>query len=174
MLEGQFIEFSKDRPICLNPFSSFDISNQDAVEDSLAMLKTVIQMMAAPIDGVNDKGAALLQLATDSAFKQYGNKTNITNIAEFLLNNDDSLSQDLGKMLYPYTINGVYGKYFNGQSNVNLDKQLVVIELEELKEKKDLKSVVVQMMVINITSKMFLGDRKTLFNIVFDEESSTK
>lgn len=169
MLEGQFIEFSKDRPICLNPFSSFDINNQDAVEDSLAMLKTVIQMMAAPIDGVNDKGAALLQLATDSAFKQYGNKTNITHIAEFLLNNDDTLSQDLGKMLYPYTTNGVYGKYFNGQSNVNLDKQLVVIELEELKEKKDLQSVVVQMMVINITSKMFLGDRKTPFNIVFDE-----
>ena len=72
-------------------------------------------------------------------------------------------------MLYPYTSNGVYGKYFNGEANVNLDNHLIVIELEELKEKKELQAVVVQMMVINITNKMFLGDRKTPFNIVFDE-----
>jgi len=48
MLGGQFIEFSKNINICLNPFSSLDPENQEAVEDTLAMLKSVIQMMAAP------------------------------------------------------------------------------------------------------------------------------
>ncbi len=42
----------------------------------------------------------------------------------------------------------------------------IVSHLDELIH---LQSVVVQMMVINITNKMFLGDRKTPFNIVFDE-----
>ncbi len=46
---------------------------------------------------------------------------------------------------------------------------MIVIELEELKERKDLQAVVVQMMIINITNQMFLGDRQTPFNIVFDE-----
>ena len=169
MLDGQFIEFSKNINICLNPFSSLDSENQEAVEDTLAMLKSVIQMMAAPTRGVDDKGAALLEQATNEAFKQHKNKTTITDIANLLLSTDDDQAKDLGQMLYPYTTAGVYGKYFNGESNVNLDSNLIVIELEELKEKKDLQSVVVQMMVINITNKMFLGDRKTPFNIVFDE-----
>jgi conjugal transfer ATP-binding protein TraC len=155
--------------LCLNPFSSLDVDNQEAVEDTLAMLKSVIQMMAAPINGVNDKGAALLEQATNEAFRKNGNKTTITDIANYLLSLKDQQANDLGQMLYPYTVSGVHGKYFNGESNVNLDNNLIVIELEELKEKKDLQSVVVQMMVINITNKMFLGDRKTPFNIVFDE-----
>lgn len=169
MLGGQFIQFSSNADICMNPFSNLDIDNQEAIEDTLAMLKSVIQMMAAPINGVNDKGAALLEQATNEAFKQYKNETTITDIANYLLSLDDDQAQDLGKMLYPYTQAGVYGKYFNRKSNVNLDNNIVVIELEELKEKKELQSVVVQMMVINITNKMFLGDRKTPFNIVFDE-----
>lgn len=169
MLGGQFLEFSSSTDICLNPFSSIDINNPEAVEDTLAMLKSVIQMMSAPINGVDDKGAALLEQATNEAFKQHLNKTTITDIANYLLALDDEQANDLGQMLYPYTSNGVYGKYFNGEANVNLDNHLIVIELEELKEKKELQAVVVQMMVINITNKMFLGDRKTPFNIVFDE-----
>src|SRR3989338_3344477 len=41
--------------------------------------------------------------------------------------------------------------------------------LIRIKEHKDLQAVVVQMMIINITNQMFLGDRKPPFNIVFDE-----
>ncbi len=163
MLGGQFLEFSSTTDICLNPFSSIDVNNPEAIEDTLAMLKSVIQMMSAPINGVDDKGAALLEQATNEAFKKHLNKTTITDIAEYLLALDDTLANDLGQMLYPYTSNGVYGKYFNGDANVNLDNHLVVVELEELKEKKELQAVVVQMMVINITNKMFLGDRKTPF-----------
>lgn len=169
MLGGQFIEFSQNINICLNPFSNLDVNNREAVEDTLAMLKSVIQIMAAPMRGVDDKGAALLEEATNEAFKQSGTSTTITDISNYLLNQNDIQANDLGHMLYPYTSSGVYGKYFNGTSNVNFDNDLIVIELEELKEKKDLQSVVVQMMVINITNKMFLGDRKTPFNIVFDE-----
>lgn len=169
MLEGQFIQFSSEIHICMNPFSSLDTSNKEAVDDTLAMLKSVLQMMAAPINGVNDKGASLLEQATNESFKRLGNETTISDISDYLLSLNDSQARDLGQMLYPYTKDGVYGKYFNGVSNVNLDNNLVVIELEELKEKKELQSVIVQMMVINITNQMFLGDRKTPFNIVFDE-----
>jgi conjugal transfer ATP-binding protein TraC len=169
MLGGQFIEFSQKKDICLNPFSTLDLSDGEAVEDALAMLKTVIRLMAAPINGVGDKGAALLEQATGEAFGANGNATTVTDIAERLLAMDDILANDLGHMLYPYTKKGSYGKYFNGKANVDLNNPLMVIELEELKERKDLQAVVVQMMIINITNKMFLGDRKTPFSIVFDE-----
>ena len=169
MLGGQFVEFSINKEACLNPFSGIDPTNEEAASDALTMLKSVLQLMAAPIKGVDDKGAALLEQAMNESFKEHGSETGITHIADFLKNRNDQQANDLGEMLYGYTDQGSYGKYFNGKANISLDNNLVVIELEELKERKDLQSVVVQMMVINITNKMFMGDRKTPFNIVFDE-----
>eukprot|EP01037_Dinobryon_pediforme_P013635 gene13635-13750_t len=150
LLEGQFIEFKPKTSLCLNPFSTISPHDEEAAQDALAMLKSVIMLMAAPTQGVDD-------LCT------------ITHIADWLLGHSHKKAQDLGTMLSPYTRHGVYGRFFNGPATVNLDNPLVVVELEELKERQDLQAVVVQMMIINITNRMFLGDRKTPFHIVFDE-----
>lgn len=169
LLEGQFIEFKPKTPLCLNPFSSIPIDDQEVAEDALAMLKPVLLLMAAPTQGVDDMGVAIMEQAMREVWKENGNKATVTHIAKWLLAQKDSRAKDLGTMLYPYTDQGLYGRYFNGPATVDLNNSLVVIELEELKERKDLQSVIVQMMIINITNRMFLGDRKTPFNIVFDE-----
>lgn len=169
LLGGQFIEFKTKTPLCLNPFSTLPINDNDAAQDALSMLKPVLMLMAAPTRGVDDMEAALLEQAMLETWKCHKNNSTITDIAQYLLKHEDKKAQDLGTMLFPYTEQGVYGKFFNGPSTVNLENVLVVIELEELKERKDLQSVIVQMMIINITNRMFLGDRETPFNIVFDE-----
>ena len=169
LLEGQFIEFSPNTNLCLNPFTTIPTDNDEVASDALAMLKSVLILMAAPSHGVDDKGAALLEQAMLETWEKYKNASTISNIADWLTSHSDPKANDLGQMLYPYTASGTYGRYFNGPSTVNLDNALIVIELEELKERKDLQAVVVQMMIINITNQMFLGDRQTPFNIVFDE-----
>jgi conjugal transfer ATP-binding protein TraC len=169
LLNGQFIEFSPHISLCLNPFTTIPTHNEEAASDALAMLKSVLILMAAPNHGVDDKGAALLEQAMLETWQTYKNDSTISQIADWLTSHSDPKANDLGQMLYPYTSSGTYGRYFNGPSTVNLDNALIVIELEELKERKDLQAVVVQMMIINITNQMFLGDRKTPFAIVFDE-----
>lgn len=169
LLGGQFIEFKTKTPLCLNPFSTLPINDNDAAQDGLSMLKPVLMLMAAPTRGVDDMEAALLEQAMLETWKNHKNNSTISDIAKYLLSQEDKKAQDLGTMLFPYTEQGVYGKFFNGPSTVNLENVLVVIEMEELKERKDLQSVIVQMMIINITNRMFLGDRETPFNIVFDE-----
>lgn len=169
LLGGQFIEFKTKGDICLNPFSTLPVDDLDAAQDGLSMLKSVLMLMAAPTKGVDDMEAALLEQAMLETWKILKNQTTISDIAQFLLKHEDKKAQDLGTMLFPYTRDGVYGKFFNSPATVNLENTLVVIELEELKERKDLQAVVVQMMIINITNKMFLGDRQTPFHIVFDE-----
>ena len=169
LLKGQFIEFSSHTNLCLNPFTTIPTDNDEVANDSLAMLKSVLVLMAAPSHGVDDKGAALLEQAMLETWATYKNQATISDIADWLNNHHDPKANDLGQMLYPYTKSGTYGRYFNGPSTVNLNNPLIVIELEELKERKDLQAVVVQMMIINITNQMFLGDRQTPFSIVFDE-----
>ncbi len=169
LLEGQFIEFKANSALCLNPFSSIPIHNEEVAHDALAMLKPVLTLMAAPTRGVDDMEAALLEQAMLETWKNHKQNSTMSDIAALLLQHKDKKAQDLGTMLFPYTSKGIYGRFFNGPATVNLDNPLVVIELEELKERKDLQSVIVQMMIINITNRMFLGDRQTPFNIVFDE-----
>jgi conjugal transfer ATP-binding protein TraC len=156
MLEGQFVEFSTRVPLCLNPFSTIKVGDPEAEEDALAMLKSVLALMAAPTRGIEDIESAILQRAMLAVWTEYKQGTTITRIADFLIQQPDKLSKDLGTMLFPYTALGNYGRFFNGISNVNLDNPLVVIELEELKERKDLQAVVVQMLIIDITNRMFL------------------
>ncbi len=169
LLEGQFIEFKASSPLCLNPFSTIATHNEEVAQDALAMLKPVLILMAAPTRGVDDMEAALLEQAMLETWKIHKQTSTITDIANFLLQHEEKKAKDLGTMLFPYTQEGVYGRFFNGPSTVNLENNLIVIELEELKERKDLQAVVVQMIIINITNRMFLGDRQTPFNIVFDE-----
>jgi conjugal transfer ATP-binding protein TraC len=169
LLGGQFIEFEAQKPICLNPFSTIPIDDDEYAQDAMSMLKKVLGLMASPSNCLDDKGAALLEKAMFETWKVYKNNTNISLIANWLLNNDDQKAKDLGQMLYPYTKNGVYGRFFESFSNVDLTSPLVVIEFEELKERKDLQAVIVQMVVVNITNQMFLGNRQTPFHIIFDE-----
>jgi conjugal transfer ATP-binding protein TraC len=169
LLEGQFIEFTPKTPLCLNPFSTIPADNDEVAEDALAMLKSIFMLMAAPSQGVDDKGAALLEQAMLETWAVYRNEATVTHVAEWLAMHQDSKAKDLGQMLFPYTKNGTYGRFFQGISTVNFKNQLVVVELEELKERKDLQAVIVQMVIINITNQMFLGDRQTPFHIVFDE-----
>lgn len=169
LFNGQFIEFTPNTNLCLNPFSTIPTDNEEVASDALAMLKSVLMLMAAPTHGVDDKGAALLEQAMLETWQKYKKESNITHIADWLNVHGDAKANDLGQMLYPYTESGTYGRYFNGPSTVDLNNPLVVIELEELKERKDLQAVIVQMMIINISNQMFLGDRKTPFNIILDE-----
>lgn len=169
LLKGQFIEFKTKTPLCLNPFSTIPTGDVDVAQDALAMLKSILILMASPSQKVSDMEAALLEQAMLSSWQQFQNRCTITHIADTLLKQCDQKAKDLGTMLFPYTEQGIYGRFFNGESNVNLENPLVVLELEELKERKDLQAVVVQMMIINITNRMFLGDRKTPFQIFFDE-----
>jgi conjugal transfer ATP-binding protein TraC len=169
LLEGQFIEFKAKTPLCLNPFSTIPTEDLEVAQDALAMLKPILSLMAAPTKGLDDMEASLLEQAILETWKQHQQDSNISKIAHFLSNHRDKKAQDLGTMLFPYTESGIYGRFFNGPSTVNLNNPLVVVELEELKERKDLQAVIVQMMIINITNRMFLGDRKTPFKIFFDE-----
>ena len=75
----------------------------------------------------------------------------------------------MGERLYPYTEKGTYGRFFNGPANIDLSDPLVVVELEELKERKDLQSVIVQMVILQITNSVYLGDRKTPSCLILDE-----
>jgi conjugal transfer ATP-binding protein TraC len=169
LLGGEFLEFTPHSNIVINPFVNINAADENTASDSLSMIKPVLQLMAAPTKGTDDLDNALLEQALTHSWKIKGTASTIDDICEYLNNHEQERAKTLANMLFPYTSKGVYGRFFNAKNNVDLKSDFVVIELEELKEKKDLQQVILQMVIVQIANQMFLGDRQTPFAIIIDE-----
>jgi len=157
--KAQFIEFSEDSNICLNPFSTIDDIN-----DEMAILVSVIEKMAAPSSGFDDYARATVESKILAAYSTTGKNTTITMVAEQCLNDNDKRIQDIGAQLFPFTSRGTFGRWFDGQNNVDLSKDFVVLELQELENKKVLQQVVLLLLFSSVNHEMFLthGRKKML------------
>lgn len=169
LVGGQHIEFTRDSNICLNPFTFINENDEDDKSTNFSFLKSIISCMAAPTQGTSDNENAIIEKAISNVWEVKKSEASITDIAEWLNKQEGETPRNLGMMLTPYTSIGSYGKYFEGKNNVNFSNKMVLIELEELKNKPDLQTVVLQLFILNIANKAFLGDRKTPFFICIDE-----
>jgi len=98
VLGGQFIEFSEESDICLNPFT-----HVVDIKEDMDMLKAVITKMAAPVDGLDDFRQAAIEAKILAAFSVAGHDSDITLVAEQCLNDKDMRIRDIGTQLYPFT-----------------------------------------------------------------------
>ncbi|MBW8309700.1 MAG: type IV secretion system protein TraC [Candidatus Paracaedibacteraceae bacterium] len=169
--KGQYIQFNSHSNICLNPFSSVPTDNSEETSDSLSALKLVLSLMAAPTKGLSDIENSILEEAMVSVWENQGTETNISDIASYLTSQPDSRSKDIGRMLFPYTKEGSYGRFFNGKSNVDLEDKLFVVEFSELESRPDLRSVVLQSMSLKITDRVYRSDRSYPQMLIVDEAS---
>lgn len=164
LLGGEFIEFRQDTKIGVNPFTHI----QD-IKESLSMLKPMFSLMAAPSRKTTDFENALIEQAILKAWAQYGPETEVTAVAQILQSEKDERAKDLGTMLYPYTREGSFGRFFKGKCTLNFDNPYINLELEELKSKKDLQEVILYMLMYHVTEFMYRGDRNTKIACVIDE-----
>jgi conjugal transfer ATP-binding protein TraC len=172
LLDGEFIEFSDERQntICLNPFSMIIDINAD-----MEMVLPLLAQMASPREPLDNYGYTALGSAIKRVWDAKGRSATITDIYELLqtgrLSSEGEYERDLSRLataLEPYTRFGVYASYFEGDSNIQFDKDFVVLELEELKSKKDLQSVVMQLIMYRITQEMY-RDRSRRKLVIIDE-----
>jgi len=172
LLDGEFIEFSDERnnTICLNPFSMVVDINDD-----MEMLLPLVAQMASPREPLDNYTYSALASAIKRVWDQKGRQATITDIYDLLktgkLYDESESERDLSRLattLEPYTRHGVYASYFEGEANIQFHKNFIVLELEELKGKKDLQAVVMQLMMYRITQEMYL-DRSKRKLVIIDE-----
>jgi conjugal transfer ATP-binding protein TraC len=168
-VDGQHIEFSSKNPLCLNPFTLIPLDNEEERESSFQMLKIIIASMADFESALSSYDNGLIERAILDVWEEKKNKGSISDIARVLKDYDDDQAGNLSVMLTPYVDGGVYSKYFDGENNVNFNNDMVLIELEELKDKKDLQCVVLHLFIMKITTMTFLGNRRQPFHICIDE-----
>lgn len=160
LIGGEFIEFADERrnTLCLNPFSMVLDINSD-----MEMLHPLVAQMASPRGDLDNYSYSVIGSAIMRVWNEKGNKATITDIYELLktgrLNAEAEQERDLMRLataLEPFTKYGIYASYFEGEANIQFNNNFVVLELEELKSKRDLQAVVMQLMMYKITQEMYL------------------
>lgn len=151
----------------LNPFS--DINPEEFEEEELPIIKQILAKMCSPKQPLDSLHVAYLEQAVKLAWERKGTDTEITDVAEALAAGPKREQKNLAVMLYPWTRQGSYGRFFTGRSNVNLDSPFVVLELSALDSRPDLQSVVVMILMLKITETMYLSGRKQPWICLIDE-----
>lgn len=161
---GQFIEFTQHSRICLNPFTTITDINE-----SIIMLKPLLASMARPVRGATEEELSYIEQAIKAAWELKHNQATITTIAEWLAERSEPICKNLSHLLFSYTKDGIYAPFFEGVCTVDFENRYIVMELQELKAKKDLQRIVLQVLIYLISQKMYLTGRKEIKSCIIDE-----
>jgi len=164
MLGGQYIEFTNDTDLCINPFGI--VQN---FTDEVDILASLIAVMAAPKHGLDDFQSSAVTRVLTEQWEIYKHKLQIDNLAKAFLNEPDERVKDIGNQLFAFTTQGQYGRYFNGENNVNMDNRLVVLELQQLSGRPHLQRLVLLQLMYQIQQGMDRAPRDMAKLLLIDE-----
>lgn len=166
---GTFMEFSPDSDVCLNPFTGFLAERggeNRKIDDEMDMLASLIERMAAQREPLDDIGVEIIKMAIRQTFIEHQGYTTIRNIADWLTAQvDDSRAKDLAMRMDSFAY-GQYAKFFNGHANVNMQNDFVVLELDDLKNQRQLQQVVLLQLVAQITNEMYFDSKRKKLLII--------
>ena len=169
--KAQFIQITQQKNLSLNPFSHLvtQTGDESIDRDNMVMLKQVLTSMISPSGMLEELEGSFLAMALGAVIEKLGNQAEVTDVAQWFFEHPDQRVKDMGTRLYSFTKGGVYGRFFTGPSTVSFSNSLIIAEFEDIKQSKELSAVILQILIVNILTMMYRGDRKTRFAIIIDE-----
>ncbi len=163
-MDGQFMVFTKESSVCLNPFTMIKDYEEEA-----DIIVGLLQAMASPTEKMSDYQTSQLRRVVSEVWSEKKNDTTVDDIAAALKSNNDNRVADIGHQLFAFTKKGEYGRFFAGRNNISFSNPFTVLELEELKGKSHLQQVVLLQLIYQIQQEMYLGERDRPKLVLVDE-----
>lgn len=167
ILNGEFIEFSVENPIRLNFFTN--IKTLQDFKENLPMLVPLVATMARQKSSTTEEEDKYLEKAITDAWQRDKHLATITTIKNILENYQNPIAANLAHLLTTYARGGMYADFFEGESEINFNNPLIVLELLGLKNKKSLQQVVLLSLITQIHQAMYLSSRNTRKSCIIDE-----
>ncbi len=196
LLNGQYLEFEEGKNISLNVFSELtasmfqrdrqetaNASSKDDLEKRsslLALYAQLLAVMANPTESATDDEKAILSKAIIETYENL-REGEIVEVDDFIgyLESQQAIHDAMGKQehthgqlarrLMKYAKHGEYGHWFRGKMNIEFTNSFVVLELEQLNARRDLREVVLLLLISIIEQSFFFGNRSVPKIVLFDE-----
>lgn len=128
--------------------------------------RTIASMCGATGDHYKE---AIIERAINKGVELYGEQLNINRLVEILHNIGSEVAEELSGTLYPYSEEGVHGRYFKSGKTASFKEIMTIFEFEEIKNDPVLLSVILQVILMQITMQFLCGDRSRRFALIVDE-----
>jgi conjugal transfer ATP-binding protein TraC len=180
LLGGVHLDFHHSNDICLNPFTYVKAweGDEETGSEKIMIRDILIQMLSDRGEVVSGTQAGWLEQALEVVWNDFHQGAEITHIYQYFKcigryaereKETDQRKLDLADALYPFTMEGSYGKYFSGPANVNIDHTFVVIEMKELDDSPHLQSVVMLLIIMRISQTLYGSPRSIRKMCMIDE-----
>lgn len=143
-------------------------------KDSYLYAKALVSAMCGVTN--SSEGQGLVERIIAGALIKYGDDLDVSKLAHFMQeeaakdgNPDAALLARMYNSIYPYTDQGVHGRFFQAGTVAEFKKLMTVFELDAIKDDEPLLAVVLQVVLMQITNQFLLGDRSKNFMLVVDE-----
>ncbi len=180
-LAGQFVRFTHEARLCVNPFSlvseerEIDGERCGGIDDDVALLQPLLAKMASPLVPLEPAVYATLATVIKEEYLAHGRGMRVSHVqrryAKGRLYDDrpeDKRFYDLADMLAPFSVGGAYASYFEGPSNLDFSNDFLVFEMQELANNPHLRGVV-QMILLYRVSQEMLEERRRQKIFIMDE-----
>jgi conjugal transfer ATP-binding protein TraC len=176
-LGGQYIEFTKEANVVLNPFTMVN-----DIDEDMEMLKPLIAQMISPGRRLSDYELSQLELAIRGLWEERGPRSSIDLLAEKLKlacrwRHAQAWRGRCLRSAHPRSGGAADFLHLAGQLAITLKASTRSISipiwwfwsLEELKSKKDLQAVALFILMYRITQEMYLAPREQPKVVILDE-----
>jgi len=164
-LGGTYLNYSN---LAMNPFTHIEDINE-----SIDGLIDLFELLACPKKGASDQDASSLRLALLNAFAKKGKGTLIDDVQSELENLYDPdrypTARILAANIDKYTSKAEHGKAFNLPSKLDPNARLIVIDLLEIGEQKNLIAPVLLSVFSQYSARIYGSDRNIKKLCLIDE-----
>lgn len=172
--KGRFLNVGSEKMV-INPFYSQGRDKEDKKHD-LGNCALIIAEMLTCSSGerLTSTQWSLIKRAVSYTVEQGNVDSGIDSVQNYLENLNRiekdfkvtevqavlDVAKEMAFNLNDYSTNGAYGRFFNGKNTFDISTdEFVILELQELKEYKDLFPVMLMQVVNAVTQDLYLSDR---------------
>ena len=167
LLGGEIIEFGALSTFTINPFSGLKANMSELEFNQLVICAK--ELLAIMSGASGEYEAAMIEEAVKKSVLESNFNLDLDGFIKFLKASDDLTLQKFATSLFSYSSGGVFGKYFSGDNPAQFDKPITIFEFEHVKDQPKLISIILQTLLMQITSQFLSGDRSQKFMIIVDE-----
>lgn len=167
LLGGVYLEYDN---LAMNPFT-----HVQSITNEIDEIIKLFALLTLPKSGANEDDCGTLRQAILNAFHLKGCETLIDDVQAALIDlySDNALIYPsagiLAKNLEPYCLAAEHGKAFNLPSKLNPKARVIVIDLQAIRKKDQIKLPVLLSVISQFQRRMFDSDRSKQKMCILDE-----